>query len=296
MLQQLSQSSPGDSQIRELPTRLQGELETLEALAAKGELQKKENADALMKRMLDLRWQKVSFIKMKTRVFDLCDEHELILEETKACCNARDSAALRLRREKLEGRISQWDKDVAVLSKENRDLVKNSCENRLALKHNPPLLLWDRREVEPLKLRADEFYPKKEMCLLDIHPRSIWPMLRENFPNNYDILEYVLGSFFTISSQSVKHGLMGLVPGAYEWISTECKTLRDPNKGGNPDLDKLSVRMLTDEMLQDILEAWIRWPWKPSRYEMLSRMGSSVHDPDSMEAEETTSFTGGVSG
>jgi hypothetical protein len=31
----------------------------------------------------------------------------------------------------------------------------------------------------------------------------------------------------------------------------------------------------------------MRWPWRPSRYELLSRMGSDVHDPDAEPSMES---------
>jgi transcription factor 1 len=42
----------------------------------------------------------------------------------------------------------------------------------------------------------------------------------------------------------------------------------------------MTVRCLTLDMFKEIIEAWMRWPFRPDRYELMSRMGSVAYDPD----------------
>jgi transcription factor 1 len=145
---------------------------------------------------------------------------------------------------------------------------------------NPPALMWDRRDYEPLKVSEHEFRPMREMCLLDIQPKTLWPILRENSPNNYDAFEYILSQLLIIPTQTIRRGFSALAPGAYDYLIAECPSLTDPTKGGSIDVDLMTVRCLTAEMLKEVIEAWARWPFKPSRYEIMSRLGSTTYDPD----------------
>ncbi|RFU34298.1 hypothetical protein B7463_g2058, partial [Scytalidium lignicola] len=154
-----------------------------------------------------------------------------------------------------------------------------NVDNRRALRRDPPMLLWDRRPTEPLAVRPKDFFPRQEMCLLDFQPRSMWPVLRDNNLHNYDYIENILSALLMTPTQSVKRGLNALAPGALEWLVTECPSLTDPAKGGNRNLEHLTVRSLTQEMLEEIMEAWMRWPFRPSRHEMIVRTGTVPFDP-----------------
>lgn len=149
----------------------------------------------------------------------------------------------------------------------------------------PPFLLWDRRQVEPLKVRPDEFVPAQEMTLLDIQPKPLWPILRENYPENMETFDFILGNLMTTPSQPLKKGFDALAPGAFEWMVDHCPLLTDPTQGGSYHPATLRVRMLTPGMLKQIIEAWMTWPFRPSRYELIARSGSDIHDPANAEDE-----------
>lgn len=256
------------------------ELRVFERADNSGYLDTMKNGREIRDRMKKMRYTKLSIEHQARDRAQILDEFDALYVERRALATARGPEA-DIRREALVKREAEWAFEVANLSENNMNEIRVCCQNRLALHIDPPLLLWDRREYEPLKLHKDEFSPQQEMCLLDLQPQSIWPILRKDYPENYDILEYMLSSLFATAAQSLKDGLKGLVPGAYEWIDQECKIIKDPLQGGNPDLSKLCVRLLTIDMLQEMVEAWSRWPFRPSKFEMLSRTGSSVHDPDS---------------
>lgn len=141
------------------------------------------------------------------------------------------------------------------------------------------IMFWDRREFEPLRARAEEFFPSKEMALLDLVPASL-PVIREHYPESDEVLEFILAHLFLQPSKSVKAGLKSLWPGALEWLVEHCPSLTDPSKGGWMNLEKLSVRRLTAGMCQEMLEAWFEWPWRPTRFDIMQKLGSVNHDPD----------------
>jgi len=180
----------------------------------------------------------------------------------------------------LQIRTAFWKSTVDELCEEERDATLHYLENVRMFENTPQSLMWDRRDYEPLEVNKLEFLPQREMCLLDIQPKSLWPILREDFPANYDVFEYILSQLLIIPTQTIRRGFSALAPGAYEHLIAECPSLRDPTKGGSIDVDLLTVRCLTAEMLKEIIEAWARWPFKPNRYEIMSKLGSTTYDPD----------------
>jgi transcription factor 1 len=141
---------------------------------------------------------------------------------------------------------------------------------------DPPGFLYDRRDAEPLRVKATEFYPQHELALLDFEPQSFWPSIRAD-PANYDVLEYIITTINLFPTQSTKSALKALWPGAYEWLSAECPSLSDPKRGGDPDLDMIRIRCLTNEHIEEILEAWLRWPFRPTASQLLGRLSYSVY-------------------
>ncbi|KAH8819403.1 hypothetical protein F5884DRAFT_689943 [Xylogone sp. PMI_703] len=186
-------------------------------------------------------------------------------------------------RESLEQRMEDIITTLDGWNNIERNQFWLNVDNRRAIRNNPPTLLWDRRPSEPLAVHPEEFFPQQNMCLLDFQPRSLWPILRDNNYYNYDYMENILSTLFTTPTQSAKRGLETLAPGALEWLTAECPSLTDPAKGGARNLNHLAVRCLTQEMLKEIMEAWMRWPFRPSRHEMIVRTGTVPYDPTDEE-------------
>jgi transcription factor 1 len=189
--------------------------------------------------------------------------------------------------EVLKQRTDAWKGRLDGLDEDSYDNTMAYLDNGRIFERKPQSLMWDRRDYEPLKVRADEFLPMREMCLLDIQPKSLWPILQENFPDNYDALEYILSQLLIIPSQNICRGLSALAPGAYDYLIAECPSLTDPSKGGSLGVELTSVRCLTDEMLKEIIEAWVRWPFKPNRFEIMGKLGSTTWDPDASATDQS---------
>ena len=216
--------------------------------------------------------------KIIERAVPLFAEFEAILALQKKSQTLEGQEAEGLQLE-IDERMAEFGEGVDSLGK-NAETFRHRLDNRRAFDNNPPILYWDRREAEPLQVRPNEFHPEHELCLLDFHPAPLWPVLRQDFPATYDIFEYILSTIFMTSTQSVKSALTAVAPGAFEWLLKECPSLTDMSKGGNPDLDFLTVRCLTLEMFKEIMEAWMRWPFRPDRFELIKKSGSIAYDPD----------------
>jgi transcription factor 1 len=174
----------------------------------------------------------------------------------------------------IEDAIVAWRKDVEMQPYRVQKDIMWRLEERRCAHNEPPALMWDRRTAEPLVARAEEFAPAQTMALLDIQPRTIWPVLQGEGLSNYDFFEFMLTVMFSVSKQSVREGLKTLAPGADEWIMPRCPSLTDTENGGvvNPDL--LSVRSLTERQWREIFECFMAWPFRPTRGQLLSRVGS----------------------
>lgn len=176
--------------------------------------------------------------------------------------------------ERVEEEIRVWRRALESGARTTMTAVIQRLEERRGYRAEPALLAWDRRLMEPLIVKADEFAPAQPMALLDFQPRSIWPSLRAEGLGCYDYFEFMLAALFVMPKQSVVAGLRALAPGAEEWILPRCPSLREVEVGGLVDLEMLTVRSLTEEMLREMFEAFMAWPFRPSKAEMVARGGS----------------------
>ncbi len=232
--------------------------------------------------MYQERFQKRKFEKLNA----LKAEFSAILAIQKRVHETKTPEERQALEEELNKRTDAWRENVNEISQEFQETLFAQLDNIRIFEANPPVLMWDRRDFEPLQVYPREFRPQREMCLLDIQPKSLWPILQEDFPANYDVLEFIISQLFIIPTQSIRRGLSALAPGAYEYLIAECPSLTDPTKGGSLDVDLMSVRRLTQEMLKEITEAWVRWPFKPTRWEITSQLGSTAYDADAVEPED----------
>ncbi|KAL8912943.1 MAG: hypothetical protein Q9171_002142 [Xanthocarpia ochracea] len=146
--------------------------------------------------------------------------------------------------------------------------------DRKAYESNPPLLMWDHRSAEPMKAYKEEFYPAKNLCLLDIQPRHPFP---------YQLTGEQL-MFFRVLTNTLWHtgwdnltGLDRIAPGAFDAVTSKVPSLTDPTRGGERDLHDLPICRLTPEMAYELTKAWLDWPLRPNLGDLLHR-GSLIDD------------------
>jgi len=225
-------------------------------------------------RYKELKYRKVANTNFNNISFEFVSEYERIAEEYIAAF--RSSSPDRAQRmEAAKDGVNKWLETLNLNPLRRVNNVLGSITERHALHQDPPILLWDRREYEPLLTSKEDFHPKQEMCLLDIVPRTVWPVLRGNSLGDYDFFELLLGVLTLVPSDPVKHRLRGLAPGADEWIIPRCPSLMDPTKGGVPNLELLPTRGLNEIQLREICEEFMAWPFRPSKGRLLQSAGSS---------------------
>lgn len=184
----------------------------------------------------------------------------------------------------IEAEIEKWIEAVSCKPMQQRTRITQHITERHAVRQDPPILEWDRREFEPLVVKPEEFHPRQEMALLDIQPRTIWPSLSKNDLGDYDYFEILLSCLCNNPGKSIVERLKSFAPGADEWILPRCPTLRNVEKGGMINLEMLTVRNMSEEMLREVFEQFMAWPFRPTKGRMLQMMGStSVHEADGEE-------------
>ncbi|KAK3388787.1 hypothetical protein B0T20DRAFT_448433 [Sordaria brevicollis] len=157
-------------------------------------------------------------------------------------------------------------------------------------------MFWDRRTVEPLVTNIDEFFPHAQLSLIDIQPKAAAPVLRSMGPGSDrsgDMAEILLRNMLTYITSPVSKVLDRLAPGAHENIFPLLTSVTDPDKGGVPfpGLAELTVRAMSANQFEEIMEQWMKWPFKPSLQELVSHLSDEYKDA---ENEESGKF-GGVS-
>ncbi|TQS38691.1 hypothetical protein Golomagni_00798 [Golovinomyces magnicellulatus] len=278
-------------EIEELsPKSLQKELQEMKEAYSQGDFEKDSadyeelgNSDTTglrkrspeYERMRELNRRHRRRIIKSYKFSDLADDYQNIQELYRKSCLIKDATKLNTIKDQIKSKKKIFKQNISSLSPNDASELQYMCDNRRAYYQEPPCLFWDRREAEPLKSFENEFYPKKTLDLMDLRPGFMPPASQD--PGYYDTLSFLTMQMCLVPAQSLKETLENLAPGAQDWMLAECPSLTDPLKNGCPDLDLFSARCITSEMLVEMCEAWLRWPFRLQRDELLHRLGSEAY-------------------
>ncbi|KFY42436.1 hypothetical protein V494_02417 [Pseudogymnoascus sp. VKM F-4513 (FW-928)] len=122
------------------------------------------------KRMQALRWR----LKASNVVDDLIetrlDSYEA-LEREWVAVHKSDDPKREAGMERVEEEIREWRRTLESGARTTMTAVIQRLEERRGILAEPALLVWDRRAMEPLIVKAAEFSPAQPMALLDFQPR-----------------------------------------------------------------------------------------------------------------------------
>ena len=177
----------------------------------------------------------------------------------------------------LDIRIAELKELQAKLSKKQLNQFMFMDDERRAFEMEPPLLMWDRRNAEPLVAQDTDFYHPQDLALLDfqIDPDSNVPSTTSDQNTYYDTLATNL---LVHRGPTTLRRLNSVGPGAYEALVRNLPSIQNPLKGGRRDVDSIRVRTMTPELLREVAVAWDEWPFKPPMSEILAQS-----DPDTIE-------------
>ncbi|KAI6244734.1 hypothetical protein HI914_06946 [Erysiphe necator] len=276
-------------EIEELsPKCLQKELKDMEEAFAQGNFEKDlidsdSTVNSKMRkirrtpeylRMCDLNRRNARQKTKSLLFFNLANQFDKILQLFKELKLATVPTEIENLKIQIQNNTSSFKAGMKSLTPIEYSAVQYLCDNRRIFYQSPPGLFWDRREMEPLTAREDEFCPNQILSLVDLKP-GVLPSVSVH-PEFYDTLAFLTMQMCLVPSQTLKNTLENLAPGAGDWLVSECPSLTDPLKNGCPDLELISARCITRHMMIEMCEAWLRWPFRPHRDEILHRLGSEA--------------------
>lgn len=152
-----------------------------------------------------------------------------------------------------------WHEAIVKLNKNYLMAPAAELDDRLAIRSPPgPRLQWDQRTFEPLVAKTDEVWPNGRVALMNLEPL---PHPEGRPADWYEWMNDFVYGLYASPSDSLPVALDKMQHGARD-IMSRCPSLRDPAKGGRLDMEHLRVRVLTQEMVMELLEAYRRWPFK----------------------------------
>ncbi|KAL2885081.1 mitochondrial transcription factor 1 [Ceratocystis lukuohia] len=137
-----------------------------------------------------------------------------------------------------------------------------------------PVLLWDRREYEPLITKPHDVFPDVPMTLLDIQPKSMHPLLRDNV-NQACLVFDVLTMAMINSSGEMGKLLDKMWPGAADGCLPNMPEAVNLKRYGIPievkgtAITTMTGRRMNQEQYYEMLEAWQKWPFRPTYAQLI---------------------------
>lgn len=190
--------------------------------------------------------------------------------------------------------ITAWEQRLRGLKKNPRNEFSLIRDSYHLFRQDPPVLLWDRRQYEPLSTRPGDFFPNAAVALLDIQPKTMHPLLREHGPESSrsgDMADLIFRYMLSNGARRVS-AATAAVWGGFDCPASDYSSLTDPRRGGSPipGSGELNVRALNQEQWLEIVQAWMDWPFRPTYRQMLGRLmdegddGGDDEDDDSQPA------------
>ncbi|KAH9879955.1 hypothetical protein J1614_001979 [Plenodomus biglobosus] len=160
----------------------------------------------------------------------------------------------------IEELEEKWDTAVAAISPNHQPSAANEVDERISMRTPPhPRIQWDRRPFEPLVMRPDEVWPQNRLSLVSADP--IPKPTKKDIPDYSEWVHDFVFSLFNTTNDPINVALDKMQHGLSDIIKY-CPSLKDPKKGGRLMMSQLRIRMLTVEMIDELVTAYKNWPFK----------------------------------
>lgn len=154
---------------------------------------------------------------------------------------------------------TKWDQGIQSQNANYAMASVAELDDRISIRSPSSFhLQWDTRPYEPFVMRNDEVWPQNRLSLVFSEPT---PKPVSEFPDFHKwVTDFMFGLFahpkdgVNAALDKMQHGLSDII--------NECPTLKDPEKGGRLQMEHLRVRMLTNEMIIELVKAYKDWPFK----------------------------------
>ena len=176
-----------------------------------------------------------------------------------------------------------WNEKVSGLNGHSLSNFRLLRDNLHLFRQEPPAMHWDRRTLEPLVARGDEFFPNVACSLLDVQPRAVDPLLASDREGGR-VLDVLLKVMLRNSRVPAAERLDDVWTDAAEGILAGCPALRDPARGGSAvgGVGAVAVRALNEGQWREIVRAWLGWHFRPG-LDTLRRQHAEEEEEDDDE-------------
>jgi mitochondrial transcription factor 1 len=145
------------------------------------------------------------------------------------------------------------------VSENYRPAALNEVDDRISLRHSlQPRIQWDQRPFEPLVSREEEAWPRNRLALVSASPK---PKPIGEDSDWYEWIQDFVHALYSEPMHSITSQLQTMQHGLQDIIK-DCPSFRDPDRGGRIQLKHLRVRMLTMDMISELVRAYRDWPFK----------------------------------
>ncbi|USP73337.1 uncharacterized protein yc1106_00611 [Curvularia clavata] len=197
--------------------------------------------------------------RLKTQIEAIADIGEALYNLEGKILSMEDGPKKDAAMSELEKLDASWEKENEKLPQNYHRAPATELDDRLALRAPPsPRIQWDSRPFEPLVMRTNEFWPTNRVSLVSTEPI---PQPNTTYPDHYEWLQDFIHGLYANPSDSIIEALDKMQHGLSDLIE-ECPSLKDPKKGGRLQMKHLRVRLLTPEMIEELLDAYRNWPFK----------------------------------
>lgn len=201
----------------------------------------------------------LQMIKKKERIEAIADVGEKMYHLECQVLSMKDGSEKQAAMKELEAMDQDWHQKLHAIPTNYQSAPLSETDDRLAMRSPPyPRLQWDRRPFEPLIMRSDEAWPQNRLTLISAEP------IPKPAAQNSDWYEWVYDFVFGLyvePTKGINHALDKMQHGLSDIIK-DCPSLKDPKKGGRLNMNHLRVRLLTTEMIEELVTAYKDWPFK----------------------------------
>lgn len=153
----------------------------------------------------------------------------------------------------------KWDKLCSSVPKNYKIAPLSTTDDRISLRGLPyPRFEWDRRAFEPLIMSSDEVWPPHGLQLLSSTPL---PRPAGQTLDFYEWVQDFVYALLTVPTVPLPEALEKMQHGLSD-IVEKCPSLTDPDKGGRMLMKHFRCRMVTSEMVDELVAAYRDWPFK----------------------------------
>ncbi|PHH75253.1 hypothetical protein CDD82_4526 [Ophiocordyceps australis] len=184
----------------------------------------------------------------------------------------------------------EWNADIDFLNKNRLAEFNLIRDNYRLFRQKQPVLMWDRRLMEPLSVYANEFFPNAPLTLLDIQPKAMRPIFRETGPGTTrsgDIGDLILRYWLGNPLLPIRNAMDNIWAGFGDLFG-DCHSIFDPDHGGSPVTrhGAVTVRAINEQQWAEVLENFTKWTFCPTYSQLVHRL---LDDPaEEFEEEDNT--------